>query len=96
MPKNSLLSVLLVNGKMASKPGKVRIPLGVRSLKDLSGTRLRSGCINTTEDHVCIHDLHTTLLDLPGFDYTELTCRSQDRAFRLADMHSRIVEKLLV
>jgi hypothetical protein len=33
---------------------------------------------------------------LLGFDYTKLTCRSQDRAFRLADVHSRIVEKLLL
>lgn len=43
-----------------------------------------------------VHDLHTTLLHLLGFDYTKLTCRSQDRAFRLADVHSRIVKKLLV
>jgi hypothetical protein len=57
---------------------------------------LCSGYINTTEDHIYVHDLHTTLLHLLDFHYTKLTCRSQDHAFRLADVHGRIVEKPLV
>ena len=42
-----------------------------------------------------VHDLHTTILFLLGFDHAKLTYRFQGRDFRLTDVHGNVVEKLL-
>ena len=47
------------------------------------------------EDPVHVHDLHATILHLLGFDHTRLTYRFQGRCFRLTDVHSEVVNKLL-
>jgi len=47
------------------------------------------------EDPVSVHDLHATLLQLLGFDHTQLTYRSQGRDFRLTDVEGEVVRKLL-
>ncbi len=50
---------------------------------------------NAVEDRVHVHDLHATLLQLLGFDHTQLTYKFQGRQFRLTDVHGEVVEKLL-
>jgi hypothetical protein len=50
---------------------------------------------NAVEDRVHVHDLHATLLHLLGFDHTRLTYKFQGRAFRLTDVHGKVVSKLL-
>jgi Protein of unknown function (DUF1501) len=51
---------------------------------------------NVTKDHVHVHDLHATMLQLLGFDHTKLTYKFQGRNFRLTDVHGNIVKTLLV
>ena len=46
-------------------------------------------------DRVHVHDLHTTLLHLLGFDHKRLTYRFQGRDFRLTDVHGELVPALL-
>ncbi len=50
---------------------------------------------NASVDRVHVHDLHATLLQLLGFDHTQLTYRFQGRDFRLTDVHGEVVDKLL-
>src|SRR5438105_365193 len=50
---------------------------------------------NATRDHVHVHDLHATLLQLLGFDHTKLTYRFQGRDFRLTDVAGEIMDKLV-
>ena len=51
---------------------------------------------NVIKDRVHVHDLHATILQLLGFDHTQLTYRFQGRDFRLTDVHGEIVKKMLV
>jgi len=50
---------------------------------------------NAVKDTVHVHDLHTTILHLLGFDHTKLTYRFQGRDFRLTDVHGQLVTGLL-
>lgn len=50
---------------------------------------------NAVTDKVHVHDLHATLLQLLGFDHTQLTYRFQGRDFRLTDVHGKVVKKLV-
>ena len=50
---------------------------------------------NVAADPVQVHDLHATLLQLLGFDHTQLTYRFQGRDFRLTDVHGTIVNQIL-
>jgi Protein of unknown function (DUF1501) len=50
---------------------------------------------NVVKDRVHVHDLHTTLLHLLGFDHKRLTYRFQGRDFRLTDVHGELVPALL-
>src|SRR5262249_24720356 len=50
---------------------------------------------NAIKDKVHVHDLHATLLHLLGFDHKKLTDPFQGRAFRLTDVHGKLVEELL-
>ena len=50
---------------------------------------------NIVDKPVHIHDLQATLLHLLGFDHERLTYTYQGRAFRLTDVHGRIVEEIL-
>ena len=52
-------------------------------------------CYNIANDPVHIHDLQATLLHLLGIDHERLTFRYQGRAFRLTDVHGRVVERIL-
>lgn len=47
------------------------------------------------EKTVHVHDLHATILDLLGFDHTELTFRHAGRDFRLTDVHGSVVHELI-
>jgi hypothetical protein len=47
------------------------------------------------EDKVHVHDLHATMLHLLGIDHRRLTYPYQGRAFRLTDVHGKVVEKIL-
>ncbi|MEJ6728171.1 MAG: DUF1501 domain-containing protein, partial [Akkermansiaceae bacterium] len=42
-----------------------------------------------------VHDLHSTLLQLLGFDHAQLTYRFQGRDFRLTDVHGKILNEIL-
>jgi Protein of unknown function (DUF1501) len=46
-------------------------------------------------DAVHVHDLQATILHLLGLEHTRLTYKYQGRAFRLTDVHGKVVEKLL-
>ena len=50
---------------------------------------------NVIKDRVHVHDLHATIMQLLGFDHTQLTYRFQGRDFRLTDVHGEIVKKML-
>lgn len=50
---------------------------------------------NIVDKPVHIHDLQATLLHLLGLDHERLTYTYQGRAFRLTDVHGRIVEEIL-
>src|SRR5262249_23027032 len=47
------------------------------------------------ENKVHVHDLHTTLLHLLGFDHERLTYRYAGRDFRLTDVHGHVVKELI-
>jgi uncharacterized protein DUF1501 len=47
-------------------------------------------------DKVHVHDLHTTVLHLLGFDHERLTYRYAGRDFRLTDVHGHVVKDLLL
>jgi hypothetical protein len=42
-----------------------------------------------------VHDLHTTILKLLGFDHERLTFRTAGRDFRLTDVHGNVVNELI-
>ncbi len=50
---------------------------------------------NVVKDKVHVHDLHATMLNLLGFDHTQLTYRFQGRDFRLTDVAGNVVNQLL-
>ncbi|MBI3210864.1 MAG: DUF1501 domain-containing protein [Candidatus Solibacter usitatus] len=50
---------------------------------------------NVVRDPVHIHDLQATLLHALGIDHTRLTYPYLGRAFRLTDVHGRVVKDLL-
>ncbi len=45
-----------------------------------------------TENRVHVHDLHATMLQLMGFDHTQLTYHYAGRDFRLTDVHGRVIQ----
>lgn len=47
------------------------------------------------QDKVHMHDLHATLLHLMGVDHERLTYEYAGRAFRLTDVHGRVVKDIL-
>ena len=47
------------------------------------------------EDRVHPHDLHATVLHLPGLDHTKLTYRYGGRDFRLTDVGGRVIGEIL-
>jgi len=50
---------------------------------------------NITENPVRVHDLHATMLHLPGIGHERLTWKFQGRRFRLTDVHGEIVTPIL-
>jgi len=48
-----------------------------------------------TEHPIHVHDIQATILQLLGFDHTQLTYRFQGRDFRLTDVHGEVVHELL-
>jgi len=46
-------------------------------------------------DKVHVHDLHSTMLKLLGFDHTRLTYKYQGRNFRLTDVAGQVVDELI-
>jgi hypothetical protein len=42
-----------------------------------------------------VHDLHATILQLLGFDHTQLTYRYAGRDFRLTDVHGQVIQEIL-
>jgi hypothetical protein len=50
---------------------------------------------NIAKDPVHVHDLHATMMHLLGVEHTQLTYKFQGRAFRLTDVHGRIVKGLV-
>jgi hypothetical protein len=70
----------------------------------LAGGGIRSGMslgrtdelgFHVVENPVHVHDLQATILYLLGLDHERLTFTYQGRAFRLTDVHGRIVEPIL-
>ena len=51
--------------------------------------------LSVVENPVTVHDLHATILHLLGFDHERLTFRHAGRAFRLTDVHGRVVREIL-
>jgi uncharacterized protein (DUF1501 family) len=49
---------------------------------------------NVAENPVHVHDLHTTILHLLGFNHKQLTHRFQGRDYRLTDVHGEIVRDI--
>ncbi len=47
------------------------------------------------ENRVHVHDLHATMLQLLGFDHTQLTYRYAGRDFRLTDVHGEVIKQLI-
>jgi hypothetical protein len=50
---------------------------------------------NVARDPVHVHDLNATILHLLGVDHTRLTYKFQGRAYRLTDVHGKVVKPLL-
>ena len=50
---------------------------------------------NIVEKPVHVHDLNATMLHLLGLDHERLTYRYQGRAFRLTDVHGKIVNEII-
>jgi len=46
-------------------------------------------------NRVHIHDFHTTILHLLGFDHTRLTYRHAGRDYRLTDVHGNVMSEIL-
>src|SRR5213075_1268758 len=49
----------------------------------------------SVQDVVHVHDLHTTILHLLGFDHEKFTYRYAGRDFRLTDVHGQVVKSIL-
>ena len=47
------------------------------------------------ENPVHVHDLHATILELMGFEHTELTYRYAGRDFRLTDVEGKVVRDII-
>jgi hypothetical protein len=47
------------------------------------------------EDHAHVHDLHATILHLPGPGHLKLTFKFQGRNFRLTDVPGDVIRKLI-
>ena len=47
------------------------------------------------ENRVHVHDLHSTILHLMGFDHERLTYEHAGRNFRLTDVHGHVVKDIL-
>ena len=47
------------------------------------------------ENKVSIHDLHATMLHLPGLDHTRLTFRFSGRDMRLTDVYGEVMKGIL-
>jgi len=43
-----------------------------------------------------LHDLHATMLHLPGLDHTKLTYPSGGRNFLLTEVYGNVVQDILV
>ncbi len=50
---------------------------------------------NIVEKPVHVHDLNATMLHLLGLDHERLTYRYQGRAFRLTDVHGKVVDEIV-
>ncbi len=50
---------------------------------------------NAVENIFHVHDLHATMLHLLGVDHERLTYMFQGRAFRLTDVHGKVVKDIL-
>jgi hypothetical protein len=50
---------------------------------------------NVVADPVHVHDLQATMLHALGVDHTKLTYKFQGRAFRLTDVHGKVVKAVL-
>ncbi len=50
---------------------------------------------NVAKDPVHVHDFQATLLHLLGIDHTKFTFKYQGRAFRLTDVHGKVVQPIL-
>jgi hypothetical protein len=50
---------------------------------------------NVVADPVHVHDLQATMLHALGVDHTKLTYKFQGRAFRLTDVHGKVVKPVL-
>ncbi|HUS05698.1 MAG TPA: DUF1501 domain-containing protein [Bryobacteraceae bacterium] len=70
----------------------------------LAGAGIRPGitygetddyCYNVVQNPVHVHDLHATVLHSLGIDHTKLTYKFQGRAFRLTDVHGKVVKDIL-
>ncbi|NQV28291.1 MAG: DUF1501 domain-containing protein [Rhodopirellula sp.] len=51
--------------------------------------------MNVVENRIHVHDLHATILHLPGLDHEQLTYRYSGRDFRLTDIHGRVVSDII-
>ncbi|MFQ5730498.1 MAG: DUF1501 domain-containing protein [Planctomycetaceae bacterium] len=51
--------------------------------------------VNVATDGVHVHDLQATILHLMGIDHTLLTYKYQGRAFRLTDVHGKVVREVI-
>jgi hypothetical protein len=47
------------------------------------------------DDKMHIHDLHATMLHLPGIEHTKLTYNYAGRPFRLTDVHGEVAHKII-
>ena len=47
------------------------------------------------QQRVSPHDLHATVLHLPGIDHTKLTCRYNGRDMRLTDVHGTLIPQIV-
>jgi uncharacterized protein (DUF1501 family) len=50
---------------------------------------------SVAKDKVHIHDLQATIMQLLGFDHTQLTYRFQGRDYRLTDVHGEAVKQII-
>ena len=51
--------------------------------------------MTATENKVHVHDLHATILHLPGLNHEQLTCPHLGRNFWLTDVEGGVVKDIL-